>query len=81
MTSYAAQKGRALPADPQRQPLSPRAAALSESAEAQVAKNKAFVVEHMPDMIPFLRDLVAEGTVDGWRAVVRCTLLDGSSHE
>lgn len=54
---------------------------LSAQQEAEVAANKAFVLDHMPDLLPMLRALVDEGMIDGWRSVKQCVLLDGSLHE
>lgn len=70
MTSYAAQKGRAvqqLRSTPKKEqkPLSP-------AEDARVAANKEFVLEHMPELLPIIRSLHAEGLIDGWRAVASC---------
>lgn len=73
--SYASAKGRAIqrPAtDQPRRPTRP----LSEADQQRVAANRAFVLEHMPEAVQFIKDLHAEGLIDGWRNVTRCTLLD-----
>lgn len=76
MTSYAAQKGRAAPvAQPVHQA---KRAPLSPADEARIAETRAAVLEHMPEMLLFIRNLHAEGLIDGWRSVTRCTLLEGS---
>lgn len=74
MTSYAAQKGRAARLDKPSRPAP--AKPLSEAEEARVADNKDFILAHMPEMLPIIRDLHADGLVDGRRNFVRCTLLD-----
>ena len=51
---------------------------ISPSEEARIAENKAFVLENMPDMLPFIRELHAEGLIDGWRAVTSCKLITES---
>ena len=42
---------------------------------ASLTEAKAFVQEHMPDLIPLIRGLVAEGLLSGWRDVRNCKLL------
>lgn len=79
MTTYAAQKGRAKPA-PAVVPTRP-AAPLSAADEAAIEANKRFIQQHMPDFVPFLRDLREIGYADGWRNVVRTKLLDGGQDE
>lgn len=79
MTSYAAQKGRSLPQS-QAAPA-PAAKPLTTADEAAIEANKAFILEHMPEMLPIIRHLHAEGLIDGWRAVKRCVLLDETGNE
>lgn len=79
MTSYAAQKGRAVPAAQAVRPAPARP--LTEAEEARIDDNKQFVLEHMPELLPTIRDLHTEGLIDGWRCIVRCTPLDGARHE
>lgn len=67
MTSYAAQKGRAAPvAQPVHQA---KQAPLSPAEEARIAETRAAILEHMPEMLPIIRNLHAEGLIDGWRSV------------
>lgn len=69
--SYAAQKGRAaLPAAP----ATIAQAELNADQEARVDENKKFIRQHMPEIIPTIRHLHAEGLIDGWRAVKNCNL-------
>lgn len=69
--SYAAQKGRAtLPAAP----ATIAQAELNAAQEARIDENKQFIRQHMPEIIPTIRDLHAEGLIDGWRAVKNCNL-------
>lgn len=70
---YAQAKGRAATVEAEVvRPPKP----LTEQQKAIVAKNKAFVMEHMPEMKDFLGDLHKEGLIDGWRAVTNCRRLD-----
>lgn len=78
MSSYAAQKGRAAPVA--RSPQTVEARTLTEAEEARVANNRDLVLEHMPEMLQIIRQLHAEGLIDGWRSV-RCTLLDDAGNE
>lgn len=80
MSSYASQKGRAAPVAPaaiREKPL----AELSEADKASIEANKDFVLEHMPDMLPFIRDLVATDQIDGWRNIKQTKLLDEAANE
>jgi hypothetical protein len=77
--TYAGVKGRTA-ALPQR-PAPPAALRpLSAVQAARVAENKALVEAHLPEMLPFFRDLYAEGLVDGWRAVVSVSVFEGMNH-
>lgn len=79
MTSYAAQKGRAAPVAKAAAPAP--AMPLTDAEQQRVAETRAAVVEHMPEAVQFIKDLHAEGMIDGWRNVVRCSLLDDAGHE
>lgn len=68
--SYAAQKGRAAQSVRSTSPAAPKALAPADDARAAV--NKQFIREHMPEIIPTIRDLHAEGLIDGWRAITHC---------
>lgn len=73
--SYASAKGRATqrPAeDQQRRPPKP----LSEAEQERVAENRAMVIEHMPEVVDFIKALHAEGLIDGWRNLTNCKLID-----
>lgn len=56
------------------QPALPRP--LSDAETDRVAENRAFVHEHLPELVPFIKDLHAEGLIDGWRAIGNCKLSD-----
>lgn len=45
---------------------------LSDAERERVAANRAFVHEHMPELVDFIKELHAEGLIDGWRAVENC---------
>ena len=49
-----------------------RVADLSDAERERVAANRAFVHEHMPELVDFIKALHAEGLIDGWRAVENC---------
>ena len=72
MTSYAGQKGRATAQARPAAPAAPRA--ITQADEQRTAANKQFILEHMPELLPMIRNLHAEGLIDGWRAVKNCTL-------
>lgn len=75
MTTYASIKGSAaapVPKVSRREPLP----ALSATEAAHVEANRQFVLEHMPELLPLIRALHAEGLIDGWRSVRNCTLKD-----
>lgn len=74
MTSYAAQKGRAAQALRSTPPAAQKA--LTPADDARVAANKNFVLDHMPELLPLIRDLHAEGMIDGWRAISNCNLIE-----
>lgn len=74
-SDYAKAKGRsALPNGkmPAGQQDAPRALSLAEIEE--VAKNKAFVEEFMPELVPIIRDYHQEGLLPGWRSVANCRI-------
>lgn len=71
--SYAAQKGRAAPALRSTSPAAPKT--LTPTDDARAAANKQFIREHMPEIIPTIRDLHAEGLIDGWRSIKTCNRI------
>ncbi|MBI2307550.1 MAG: hypothetical protein HYU78_09620 [Rhodocyclales bacterium] len=75
MNNYARLKGSATaPAAPASRSAAVPARELSDQEAQRVAENRAFVLEHLPELVPFIKDLHAEGLIDGWRAVRNCTL-------
>ncbi len=58
---------RSAPAD--LPPLTPE-----QQAKAELARD--FVAKHMPDALPFIKELVKEGMLPGWRGIVSFRLLD-----
>lgn len=74
--SYAEAKGRA--PSPAARPAAAPPRTLTDAERAAVAANKAFVEAHLPDLVPFVKELHAEGLIDGWRAVRHCRLLKGA---
>ena len=63
-------------ADPVHRPLRQ----LNPAELAQVARNKASVYEHLPELLPFIKDLHDAGMIDGWRRVEKVTLLKEVGH-
>lgn len=41
-----------------------------ERDREQIAENRAFVMENMPELLPFIKELHAQGAISGWRNVV-----------
>lgn len=75
MTTYAGQKGRAIPAAvvveqprPQRE--------LSPAEAERVAVNRQFILKNLPEAAALIKDLYTEGLIDGWRSVKSCKLID-----
>lgn len=77
MSSYASQKGRA--AAPVRSTTSAAPRTISPAEAERIAANKDFILEHMPEMLATIRELHAEGMIDGWRAVKNCNLIEKKS--
>lgn len=77
MTSYAGQKGRAAAQARPTAPAAPRP--ITQADEQRTAANKQFILEHMPELLPMIRNLHAEGLIDGWRSVKNCTLNEQNS--
>lgn len=42
---------------------------------APVADNRAFVIEHMPELVDLIKELHAAGLIAGWRSVQNCKSL------
>lgn len=49
---------------------------LKAAEQELVARRKAAVIEHLPDMAPFFYELHEAGMIDGWRGVVAVELID-----
>lgn len=39
------------------------------------------VLKTMPEMLPIIRNLHAEGLIDGWRNVKTCKLINANDHK
>lgn len=80
MSDYAKAKGRTImptgnvPTGPQDGPK-----ALSPAEIEEVARNKAFVEEYMPELVPIIRDYHQEGLLPGWRSVANCQCTGGTA--
>lgn len=72
--TYAGAKGRSVQAVAvKKPPLRP----LTAEEQAKVAFKKAFVEENIPEAVPFIKELYAEGLIDGWRSVLSARLIEG----
>ena len=78
MNPYASIKGRASAPVAAAKVATP-ARTLSPAEIERVAENRAFVMQHMPELVDFIKELHGEGLIDGWRAVTHCTLIERTS--
>jgi hypothetical protein len=62
------------PTSPFKEPVFRVLCALNPAEQARVAANKALVCEHMPEMVPIIRELHEAGMIDGWRSVGKVRL-------
>lgn len=56
---------------------------LTAAAQERVATNRALVHEHMPEMLPVIKELHELGLIAGWRNVEEVTVLsnqDAGNH-
>jgi hypothetical protein len=73
--TYAAAKGRAVPLPTARKPT---AAPIANEAERErIAGNYALVKEHLPEIVPFIKELHAVGLIDGLRAIQNVQIIQG----
>lgn len=80
---YARARGRGAQdsPSPQRSPLKGEGAKplpLTSADQARIASNRALVREHMPDALPFIKDLHEMGLISGWRDVVEVEVFPKS---
>ena len=76
MTSYAAIKGQTIKSAPVASDTATvPVSELSDEKIQRIAENKAFVREHMPELVGFIKALHAAGLIDGWRSVKSCRTL------
>lgn len=59
--------------EPERRPLRE----LSPEETAVVARNRAAVHTHMPELVPIIKELQECGMIDGWRSVGEVVLFNG----
>lgn len=81
---YARLRGREALPEPSSQPpvnetrpLPP----LSAAAQARVHENRALVREHLPEALPFIKELHELGMISGWRAVEVVEVFPNSKPE
>ena len=58
------------PSPPYAEPVLRPLRDLKPDEQAQVARNKASVYAHLPEAVPFIKELHEAGMIDGWRGVV-----------
>lgn len=63
------------PEPPYAEPVKVPLRELNPAEQARVARNKAAVYAHLPEMVPFIKELHEAGMIDGWRGVGEVTLL------
>lgn len=87
VNEYARQRGRAvadIPSPPAPLPLAGegrKLPALSAAAQARVHENRALVREHLPEALPFIKELHELGMIAGWRAVEVVEVFPNSKPE
>jgi hypothetical protein len=54
---------------------------LSAAAQARVHENRALVHEHLPEALPFIKELHELGMIPGWRAVEVVEVFPNSKPE
>lgn len=74
---YARQRGRdLLPEHAGQPPVNEKRVLppLTPAAQARVRENRALVHEHLPEALPFIKELHELGLIDGWRNVEDVTM-------
>lgn len=80
MNSYAAIKGRTTLPLQTAMPKPAAPAELTDEEQQRIDETKAFILEHLREMVPILRAFIAEGfDVVGWRNIQNCRLLSESA--
>lgn len=77
MTTYASIKGQPTRTAPQASTTASAAPAedLPSDEMERIADNRAFVIEHMPELVDLIKELHAAGLIVGWRSVQNCKSL------
>lgn len=81
---YARQRGREAPDSPVEQPARTKAiplVPLTSADQARIASNRALVHEHLPEALPFIKELHELGMIPGWRAVEAVEVFPNSEPE
>jgi hypothetical protein len=66
------------PAPPYADPPRKELGALSPKQQQTVERRKAAVYQHMPELVPIIRELHQAGMIDGWRGVGEVVLFNGN---
>ena len=74
--TYAAAKGRAVPL-PTARSRTTAAPIANEAERERIAGNYALVKEHLPEIVPFIKELHAVGLIDGLRAIQNVQIIQG----
>jgi len=70
MNEYAKARGHRADFHPTtKEPEKRKARALTEEEKSQIAERRAMVHSHLPELVPFIKELHERGAVDGWRCV------------
>lgn len=79
MASYAGTKGKTV--SPSLKPSTAKALpALSDAEMEAIAGRVRLVKQHMPEAFDFMKELHAEGLIDGMRGLVSVTVFEGDGH-
>lgn len=53
---------------------------LSEDEKNEIAHKRALIHTHLPDAVPFVKELHEFGMIDGWRSVISVTVYPERSN-
>lgn len=62
---------RQAPAAQPKPAASPVYRELNEREKAKIARNRALVHQHIPEMVPLMKQMIELGLIEGWRNVVK----------
>ena len=68
------------PSPPYREPPRSVLRQLNPAEQARVASSKALIYEHLPELVPLIKELHEAGLIDGWRSVGKIELSRKVEH-